>query len=143
MGKKHISKEQVLIAARIANVMEFANELTDGLNSTLGPRGSALSSGQMQRIAVARAIVGNPKVLLLDEHTSALDATSERLLLSSLEKVMTKTISVMIAHRLSTASKCAKILVLAKGRIVEQGTHAELLAVENGHYSKLWRARES
>jgi len=134
--------EQVERAAATAQVNAFANKLEGGLHAELGPRGGSLSSGQLQRISIARALVRKPQVLLLDEHTAALDNTTETQVMSAIEAAIAgDCITVMICHRLQTAKRCAHIVVLSHGRAVEQGTHAQLVQVPDGHYAKLWSDR--
>jgi ATP-binding cassette subfamily B protein len=130
-GKPGATDEEILKAAKSANALEFIQKLRNGLDTIVGERGVKLSGGQRQRVALARAI------LLLDEATSALDSESEKLIQDALEKLMKSRTSIVIAHRLSTISKLDRILVLDDGKIVEQGTHTELLAM-HGTYAKLW-----
>lgn len=128
-------------AAEMANVTEFSQHFPLGLHQQIGHRGSHLSSGQKQRVAVARAVLRNPKILLLDEHTSALDAHSERLVQDSLTGLQLGRITLMIAHRLQTARRADTICVLTSGQIVEQGTHDELVQRPDGVYHALWLAQ--
>jgi len=127
---------QIEQAARSAYADEFIRELKDGYQTMVGERGLMLSGGQRQRIAIARALLANSPVLILDEATSALDSESERYIQSSLEELMKNRTTLVIAHRLSTIEKADKIIVLDAGRIVEAGTHQQLLAM-NGHYAAL------
>ena len=136
------SDEEVFAAAEAAHVMDFVNELPEGLDSEVGERGSLLSGGQRQRIAIGRALLKNAPVLILDEATSALDTKSERRIQEALNNLMKDRTTLVIAHRLSTVEGADKIIVLDAGRIVESGTHAELLA-RAGHYAALYRMQFS
>ena len=115
-------------ASRQANAHDFIAELPEGYDTLVGPRGTKLSGGQRQRIAIARAILANPRILLLDEATSALDSESERLVNEALERLMHGRTSLVIAHRLSTVRYADRILVFQQGKIVESGSHEELIA---------------
>jgi ABC-type multidrug transport system fused ATPase/permease subunit len=136
-GKTSASEEMIMDAARKANAWEFINQFPEGLDTLVGERGTQLSGGQRQRIAIARAVLKDPKILILDEATSSLDSESERLVQDALEKLMKGRTSIVIAHRLSTIRQADHILVLDNGRIVEQGTHEQLLEVSDGVYRNL------
>ena len=127
------TKEQVEAAARAANAHGFISELPEGYDTVLGERGTRLSGGQRQRIAIARALLVDPPVLILDEATSALDTESERLVQEAIDRLLAGRTVFVIAHRLSTVQHATQILVLDRGRIVERGTHAELLALGGGY----------
>ena len=135
-GKMDATDEEVLSAARLAIADEFISKLPDGYQSFLGDRGIRLSGGQKQRIAIARVLLKNPALLLLDEATSALDAESELLVQRALEAAMNSRTTLVIAHRLSTVKQADKILVLENGKIIETGTHADLIQ-RSGLYSRL------
>ncbi len=138
-GKLDATQEEIEAAARAANAHDFiVNDLPDGYQTTVGERGVKLSGGQRQRIAIARAILKNPRILILDEATSALDSESERLIQDALERLMQTRTSFVIAHRLSTITSADAILVLHNGRLVERGTHEQLLANPEGIYSRLY-----
>jgi subfamily B ATP-binding cassette protein MsbA len=136
-GIAGVSEAQVVAAAKIANADEFIVHLDNGYHTNIGDRGMRLSGGQRQRLAIARAVLKNPPILILDEATSALDTESERLVQDALTKLMTNRTSIVIAHRLSTIKHADCICVLENGRIVEQGTHDELIAIANGVYKYL------
>lgn len=134
-GLENINEKHIWQAAEMAHAVEFILELPDGLDTVLGDRGVRLSGGQRQRIAIARALLRNPDILILDEATSALDSVTEQLIQKSLEKLSQGRTVIAIAHRLSTIAKADKVVVLEKGRVVEQGSYQELLSREG----KLWK----
>jgi subfamily B ATP-binding cassette protein MsbA len=136
MGDFYLSGDQLMNAAKIANAHQFIREMPESYNTNLGEKGMNLSGGQRQRMSIARAIAKEPPILILDEATSALDTESEKMVQEALEKVMQNRTSIVIAHRLSTIQNANKIVVLDKGEIAEQGTHAELIA-KGGIYKKL------
>jgi subfamily B ATP-binding cassette protein MsbA len=136
LGKENATDEEIIAALKVANAYEFVEGLPEGIHTNIGDSGNKLSGGQRQRLSIARAVLKNPPIMILDEATSALDTESERLVQQALEKMMQNRTSVVIAHRLSTIQKADKIVVMQKGRIVEQGTHDELIAL-NGTYKKL------
>jgi ABC-type multidrug transport system fused ATPase/permease subunit len=127
-GRDGATEEEIIAAARGANAWEFIEQLPEGLNTYVGQRGVQLSEGQRQRVAIARAFLRDPRILILDEPTSALDARSEHLVQTALLKLMRGRTTFVIAHRLATVRRASRILVLESGRLVEQGTHEELLA---------------
>ncbi|HLN21954.1 MAG TPA: ABC transporter ATP-binding protein [Bacteroidales bacterium] len=136
-GKNNVDQEIIEYAARIANAHDFIMETEEGYDNSVGESGSKLSGGQRQRISIARAIMANPPILILDEATSALDTESERLVQDAIMKLMKNRTSLVIAHRLSTIQHADVIIVLDDGRIVETGTHAELINRKDGFYQKL------
>jgi subfamily B ATP-binding cassette protein MsbA len=136
LGKENASDDEIIEAAKIANAHDFIVDLPNGYETNIGDSGNKLSGGQKQRLSIARAVLKNPPIMILDEATSALDTESERLVQDALEKMMRNRTSIVIAHRLSTIQNADKIVVLQKGKIVEQGSHTELLA-KNGTYKKL------
>jgi ATP-binding cassette subfamily B protein len=137
-GRPDASDAEVERAAELAHATEFIRRLPGGFEAQLGERGVTLSGGQRQRIAIARAILRDAPLLLLDEATSSLDAESETLVQTALEELMRRRTTLVIAHRLATVLSCDRIMVMDQGRIVEQGTHASLVAA-NGLYARLAR----
>jgi ABC-type multidrug transport system fused ATPase/permease subunit len=128
------TEEQILEACRIARVDEFAESFKDGYETIVGERGVKLSGGQRQRISIARAILADPRILILDEATSSLDSESEALIQEGLQYLMRGRTTFVIAHRLSTIRRADQILVVEQGKIVERGNHAELLAAQGRYY---------
>ena len=135
-GKTDATEEEIANAAKIANAYNFITQSEQGFDTNIGDRGGRLSGGQRQRVSIARAILKNPPILILDEATSALDTESERLVQDALEKLMKTRTTVAVAHRLSTIKNADEICVLHEGRIVERGSHEDLIA-KNGYYRKL------
>ncbi|UKJ07540.1 ABC transporter ATP-binding protein [Solitalea lacus] len=133
-GKPNVTLEEVIEAAKIANAHNFIMETEDGYETNIGDRGAKLSGGQRQRLCIARAVLGNPPIMLLDEATSALDTESEKLVQDALNRLMQNRTSLVIAHRLSTIQNADKIIVLEKGKVIEQGSHQELLTKEGLYY---------
>ena len=136
-GDPKATEDQIIQAARQANAWEFIQRFPDQLETLVGERGTQLSGGQRQRVAIARALLKNPRILILDEATSSLDSESEKLVQDALENLMTGRTSIVIAHRLSTIRKSDQIFVLDNGRIVEKGTHDQLMQILNGKYRAL------
>jgi len=135
-GDSNVSEQEVVEAAKVANAHEFIIRTPEGYLTTIGDRGSKLSGGQRQRISIARAVLKNPPILILDEATSALDTESEKLVQEALHNIMKNRTSIVVAHRLSTVVNADVICVMHEGKIVETGSHNELLEI-NGYYKKL------
>ncbi|MBQ4230753.1 MAG: ATP-binding cassette domain-containing protein, partial [Salinivirgaceae bacterium] len=136
-AKPDASREEIVRAAKLANAHEFIKDLPDGYDTLVGERGIKLSGGQRQRVAIARAILKDAPILVLDEATSALDSESEALIQEALVKLMKGRTSIVVAHRLSTIAGLDRIIVLEDGKIIEQGSHQELLE-KHGAYDHLW-----
>ena len=128
--------EEVVAAAKIANAHDFIMEKPEGYQTNIGDRGSKLSGGQRQRLSIARAILKNPPILILDEATASLDTESERMVQDALDKLMKSRTTIAIAHRLSTIKDADEIIVMHEGKIVERGTHESLTAL-GGYYKRL------
>ncbi|XP_059435947.1 ABC transporter B family member 21-like [Corylus avellana] len=141
-GKDGATTEEIRAAAELANAAKFIDKLPQGLDTMVGEHGTQLSGGQKQRIAIARAILKDPRVLLLDEATSALDAESERIVQEALDRIMVNRTTVIVAHRLSTIRNADMIAVIHRGKMVEKGSHSELLRDPEGAYSQLIRLQE-
>jgi ATP-binding cassette subfamily B protein len=139
-GMPNPTAELAESALRAANAWEFVEKLPDGIDTIVGERGARISGGQKQRLAIARAIIRDPRILVLDEATSALDSESERLIQSALHELMKSRTTFVVAHRLSTVKEAHLILVLEDGVVVEQGTHRELVS-RNGLYRRLYDAQ--
>ncbi|XP_019100299.1 PREDICTED: ABC transporter B family member 11-like isoform X3 [Camelina sativa] len=141
-GKENATVQEIKAATELANAATFIDKLPQGLNTMVGEHGTQLSGGQKQRIAIARAILKNPRILLLDEATSALDVESERVVQEALDRVMVNRTTVIVAHRLSTVRNADMIAVIHRGKIVEKGSHSDLLKDSDGAYSQLIRLQE-
>ena len=140
-GRCDASEEEIYDAARLANIHSFIVSLPQGYNTVVGERGLKLSGGEKQRIAIARAVIKRPKILVFDEATSSLDSQSEQTILEALRRVAAEHTTLVIAHRLSTIIDADEILVMDQGRIIERGTHRTLLA-RNGHYAQMWALQQ-
>ncbi|MFB0962532.1 MAG: ATP-binding cassette domain-containing protein, partial [Pseudomonas sp.] len=140
-GRPSASEAEVKRAARQAHLDDFINSLPDGYDTKVGERGLKLSGGEKQRVAIARVLLKNPPLLILDEATSSLDSISEQVILNALHEVSRQRTTLVIAHRLSTIRDADTILVMEQGEIVESGSHSELLA-HDGYYAKLWQQQQ-
>jgi len=132
------TRAEVIRTAKLAHAHEFIEAMPEGYDSIIGERGTRLSGGQKQRLAIARALLKNPSILILDEATSALDTESERLVQKAIDRLMLDRTAIVIAHRLTTILNADKIVAMDQGRIVETGTHSQLLA-RDGLYKKLYQ----
>jgi ATP-binding cassette subfamily B protein len=137
-GKPKATEKEVIAAAKLAHAHEFISKVSEGYDTYVGERGIKLSGGERQRIAIARAILKNAPVLILDEATSSLDSESELYIQDALKKLMLGKTVIVIAHRLSTIMQMDRIIVLENGKVTEEGKHEELLKMEQGTYQKLW-----
>jgi subfamily B ATP-binding cassette protein MsbA len=142
LGKPDATMEEIIHAAKVANAHDFIMLKEDGYSTNIGDRGSKLSGGERQRITIARAVLKNPPILILDEATSSLDTESERLVQDAINNMMQNRTSIVIAHRLSTIRHASEIIVLQKGKIVERGTHDVLMALNGGFYRRLIEMQE-
>ena len=140
-GRPDATDEEVILAAREAEIYEDIMQMPDGFDTYVGERGTRLSGGQRQRISIARIFLKNPAILILDEATSALDTITEERIQRSFDSLMENRASFVIAHRLSTVRNADRIIVIENGHVVEEGTHAQLLAL-NGEYAQLYEAQE-
>jgi ATP-binding cassette subfamily B protein len=141
-GKPGATKAEIIAVAKAAHIHDFIESLPDGYNSMVGERGLKLSGGEKQRVAIARTLLKNPAVLIFDEATSALDSKSEQAIQAQLKEIAKDRTTLVIAHRLSTIADAAQILVLDHGRIIERGTHAQLLAAD-GAYAQMWLRQQA
>ena len=137
-GRPEATDREVFAVSKLAHADDFIESLPKGYETLVGERGIKLSGGQRQRVAIARAMLKNAPILILDEATSALDSESEVLIQDALWKLMEGRTAIVIAHRLSTIQKMDRIIVLDEGKIVEEGSHKDLLRLEHGTYAKLW-----
>jgi ATP-binding cassette subfamily B protein len=140
-GKPHATREEIIGAARAARAHEFILQLPDGYDSIVGERGQTLSGGERQRISIARALLIDPRILILDEATSSVDTQTERQIQEALDNLVRGRTTIAIAHRLSTLRKADRLVVLERGQIAEIGSHQELLARPDGAYAKLYNAQ--
>ncbi|MFB0517314.1 MAG: ATP-binding cassette domain-containing protein, partial [Candidatus Neomarinimicrobiota bacterium] len=141
-GDSNASDKQLIAAAEAAHAWEFIQELPEGMDTIIGELGAQLSGGQRQRLAIARALLKNPPILILDEATSALDSESEKQVQKAIDALVKDRTVIVIAHRLSTIQNADRILVLDAGRLIESGTHEELL-VQGGRYHQLYQTQFS
>ena len=140
-GRPSANRDEVIAAAQAAHIHEFIESLPDGYDTAVGERGLKLSGGEKQRVAIARALLKNPPIMVFDEATSALDSRSERAIQAELDRISAERTALVIAHRLSTVVSADQILVLERGKVVERGRHADLLAA-GGNYANMWRLQQ-
>ena len=140
-GQPEATREEVIEAARAAHIHQFVETLPDKYDSLVGERGLKLSGGEKQRVAIARTLLKNPPILVFDEATSALDSRTEKAIQAELQEIAANHTTLVIAHRLSTIMDADQILVMEHGRIVERGTHGDLLA-RNGAYAHMWALQQ-
>jgi ATP-binding cassette subfamily B protein len=140
-GRPEASDEEVYEAARAAHIHDFVSSLPKGYETQVGERGLKLSGGEKQRVAIARALLKNPRILIFDEATSALDSRSEKAIQAELERIAQGRTTLVIAHRLSTVMDADQILVLSHGRILERGSHQQLLELK-GEYARMWALQQ-
>jgi subfamily B ATP-binding cassette protein MsbA len=136
-GYPSVKREEIIDALKLANAYDFVMKLANGIDTHIGDRGITLSGGERQRISIARALIRNPQILIFDEATSALDSESEQVVQDAINHSLGERTAIMVAHRLATVIDCDEILVFDQGKIVERGSHAELLE-KNGVYKKLY-----
>jgi ATP-binding cassette subfamily B protein len=141
-GRPNASQQDITAAARAACIHDFIESLPDGYDTMVGERGLKLSGGEKQRVAIARTVLKNPAILVFDEATSALDSHAEQAIQAQLKDIARDRTTLVIAHRLSTIADAAQILVMSQGRIVERGSHAELLA-KQGLYADMWERQQA
>jgi ATP-binding cassette subfamily B protein len=141
-GRPNASQQDITAAARAACIHDFIESLPDGYDTMVGERGLKLSGGEKQRVAIARTVLKNPAILIFDEATSALDSHAEQAIQAQLKDIARDRTTLVIAHRLSTIADAAQILVMSQGRIVERGSHAELLA-KHGLYAEMWERQQA
>jgi ATP-binding cassette subfamily B protein len=141
-GKPGASKEEIIAAAKAAYIHDFIESLPDSYATMVGERGLKLSGGEKQRVAIARTLLKNPAILIFDEATSALDSKAEQAIQAQLKEIAQSRTTLVIAHRLSTIADAGQILVLDHGRIIERGTHGQLLAA-NGAYAQMWARQQA
>jgi len=139
-GRLDATEEEMIDSAKLANAHNFVMEMRDKYNSFIGERGVQLSGGERQRIAIARAFLSNPRILIMDEATSSLDMESERLIREAMERLIADRTTIIIAHRLSTVMNADRIIVLDKGKIVEEGRHEDLIK-SGGLYARLYQSQ--